>query len=156
MTYTVFVTLEPYLAEYMKHECGGEYPIRLKKSSAEADILELYLQPQPRDPGYVPQIKPKEGQVEIVLPWFKSKDIRTYNYLPPKAEVCLHACIRNRFVVQMWKELCTVGNTIQRTDKTIEQFMRDHGISVDDKNWNTLAKIYQRKRQLYAPGKKLR
>ena len=37
--------------------------------------------------GYVPQLRPEEGQVEIVLPCFKRKDIRTYNYLPPRAAI---------------------------------------------------------------------
>ena len=87
MTYTVFLNLEPYLAQWLQHESGGEYPIKLKRASAEADILECFLKPQPKEEGYVPQLRPEEGQVEIVLPCFKRKDIRTYNYLPPRAAI---------------------------------------------------------------------
>lgn len=58
MTYTVFLNLEPYLAQWLQHESGGEYPIKLKRGSAEADILECFLKPQPKEEGYVPQLRP--------------------------------------------------------------------------------------------------
>ena len=87
MIYTVFLNLEPYLAQWLQHESGGEYPIKLKRGSAEAVILECFLKLQPKEEDYVPQLRPEEGQVEIVLPCFKRKDIRTYNYLPPRAAI---------------------------------------------------------------------
>ena len=155
MDYRIFITLEPYLAQWLQHETGGEYPIRLKKNSAEADILELFLTPQPKSPDFRPQLKPLEGQVEIILPCFKHKDIRTYNYLPQKGEMCLHACVRNRFKVQLWKDLHTVGNVVRRTDIAISEWMKEHGITDDDRNWNTIAKILQRKRAVYAPNGRL-
>ena len=146
MTYTVFLKLDPYLAQWFQHECGGEYPIRLKRGSIEADLLACYLKPQPKDEGYVPQLRPLEGEVEVVLPCFKRKDIRTYNYLPPRAAIVLQECIRNRFRVALWKDLHTVGNVVKRTDITISAWMKEHGITDDDRNWNTIAKILQRKR----------
>ena len=149
MTYTVFLNLEPYLAQWLQHESGGEYPIKLKRGSAEADILECFLKPQPKEEGYVPQLRPEEGQVEVVLPCFKRKDIRTYNYLPPRAAICLQECIRNRFRVALWKDLYTIGNLTKRTDVTISAWMKEHGIVDDDRNWNTIAKILQRKRAIY-------
>lgn len=155
MVYTVFLTLEPYLAQWLCHQHGGEYPIRIKRGSAEADLLELFLKKQPTDPDYRPQLKPLPGQVEIVLPYFKHKDIRTYNYLPPRGEICLHACIRNRFKVALWKDLHTVGNVVKRTDITISEWMAEHGITDDDTNWNTIAKILQRKRAIYCPNNRL-
>ena len=51
MIYTVFLNLEPYLAQWLQHESGGEYPIKLKRGSAEADILECFLKPQPKEEG---------------------------------------------------------------------------------------------------------
>lgn len=155
MAYTVFITLEPYLAQWLQHEAGGEYPIRIKRGSAEADILECLLKPQPKDPDYVPQMRPMPGQVEVVLPCFKHKDIRTYNYLTERADICLHACIRNRFKVALWKDLHTVGNVVKRTDVTISEWMTAHGIQDDDTNWNTIAKILQRNRAVYCPNKRL-
>lgn len=156
MAYTIFLTLEPYLAQYLKHEGGGVYPIRIKRGSAEADILECFLKPQPKDPGYEVQSEPLEGQVAITLPDFKYKDVETYNYLSPRGAICLHACIRNRFNVALWKDLHTVGNVVRRTDITISEWMKEHGIENDERNWNTIAKILQRKRAVYCKDGKLR
>lgn len=156
MAYTIFLNLEPYLAQFLQHEGGGEYPIRIKRGSAEADILECFLKPQPKDPDYKVQSEPLDGQVAIVLPDFKYKDIHTYNYLSPRGAICLHACIRNRFNVALWKDLHTVGNVVRRTDVTISEWMKEHGIENDDRNWNTIAKILQRKRAVYCKDGKLR
>lgn len=155
MKYTVFLTLEPYLAQWLCHHHGGVYPIRLKRGSAEAEILQLFLTPQPKDPDYKPQVKPKPGQVEIILPFFKHKDIRTYNFLSERGEICLHACIRNRFKVQLWKDLHTVGNVVKRNNIAISEWMKENGIEDDDTNWNTIAKILQRNRAVYCPNKRL-
>ena len=155
MIYTVFLNLEPYLAQWLQHESGGEYPIKLKRGSAEAVILECFLKLQPKEEDYVPQLRPEEGQVEIVLPCFKRKDIRTYNYLPPRAAICLQECIRNRFRVALWKDLYTIGNLTKRTDVTISAWMKEHGIVDDDRNWNTIAKILQRKRAIYCVAGRL-
>jgi len=155
MIYTVFLTLEPYLAQWLRHQHGGEDPIRIKRGSAEADLLRLFLKKQPTDPEFKPQLKALPGQVEVILPFFKHKDIRTYNYLPPRGEICLHACIRNRFKVALWKDLHTVGNVVKRTNTTISQWMKDNGIVDDDTNWNTIAKILQRCRACYCPNNRL-
>ncbi|MCR5314372.1 MAG: hypothetical protein K6E52_00550 [Bacteroidaceae bacterium] len=156
MRHTVFLTLEPYLAQWLIHESGGSNPIPIRRGSAEADLLEHFLQRQPNDPDYHRQIRPLPGQVEIALPFFKGKDTRVYNYLPPRGEVCLHQCIRNRFRVMLWKELHTVKNVIRRTDVTICEWMERHGIEVDDRNWNTIAKILQRSRAVYCKNGHLR
>lgn len=155
MRYTVFLTLEPYLAQWLAHESGGSNPIPVKRGSAEADLLELFLKKQPKDPDFRPQLRPLPGQVEILLPAFKTKDTRIFNYLPPRGEICLHACIRNRFKVMLWKELHTVGNVIRRTDVAIADWMEAHGIEVDDTNWNTIAKILQRNRAIYCKNGRL-
>lgn len=156
MTYTIFLPLEPYLAQWLRHECGGQSPIRVKRGSAEADILEMYLRPQPRTPGYRPQLKARQGEVEIALPWFRRKNIRTHNYLPPRAASLLHECIRNRFRVRFWHDLYTLAHIGHRIDLRLEEWMERHGIEVDDRNYNTLQKIFQRKRALYCPDLRLR
>lgn len=155
MAYTVFLTLEPYLAQWLAHESGGENPIPIKRGSAEADLLQLFLKRQPRDPNFRPQLRPLPGQVEILLPQFKHKDTRIYNYLPPRGEVCLHQCIRNRFKVMLWKDLHTVGNVVKRNDIAISEWMEAHGIMDDDTNWNTIAKILQRNRAVYFANRRL-
>ena len=155
MKYTVFLTLEPYLAQWLAHESGGVNPIPIRRGSAEADLLEAFLKKPPKDPDYIPQLKPLPGQVEILLPCFKYKKTRDYNYLPPNGEVCLHQCIRNRFKVQLWKDLHTIGNVVKRTDVSISEWMEAHGIEDNDTNWNTIAKILQRNRAVYCKNGRL-
>ena len=155
MRSTIFITLEPYLAQWLIHENEGAYPIPIKRASAEADILQYYLQKQPRDADYHRQIKALPGQVEILIPAFRLVETRTHNYLPPRGEMALHQCIRNRFKVALWKDLHTVGNVVQRTDVVISAWMERHGIEVDDKNWNTIAKILQRSRAVYCKNHRL-
>lgn len=155
MKNTIFITLEPYLAQWFKHEMGGNSPIPIKRASAEAAILQLYLQKKPSDPQYSPQIKALPGQVEIQLPTFRLMDTRINSYLPPRGQIALHQCIRNRFKVAMWKDLHTVGNVVMRTDIVISDWMVKHGIEVDDRNWNTIAKILQRCRAVYCKNHRL-
>jgi hypothetical protein len=57
MKYRIFLTLEPYLAQWLRHENGGKYPIKMKRGSAEADILSLFLKPQPKDKDYRPALQ---------------------------------------------------------------------------------------------------
>ena len=109
-------------------------PAKVKRGSAEADILELWLGKPPKDPSWQPQLEPLPGQVELILPYFNTKNIRYNHYLCPRGEACLHACIRNRFRVQLWKDLHTIGNVIRRNDIAISEWMEKHGIEVNDKN----------------------
>lgn len=151
---TIFLTLEPYLAQWLIHENEGNYPIPIRRGSAEAEVLQLHLRKRPK--GYAGQKKAKPGQVEIFLPAFKNKDTRIFCYLPPEGEVSLHQTIRTRFKVKLWKDLHTVGNVVKRTDISISEWMTAHGIEVDDTNWNTIAKILQRNRAVYSPDRHLK
>ena len=107
------------------------------------------------DDNYRRQIKARPGQVEIQLPAFRLTETRTHNYLPPRGEMALHQCIRNRFKVALWKDLHTVKNVVERNDIIIADWMEKHGIEVDDKNWNTVAKILQRCRAVYYKNHRL-
>ena len=150
---TIFINLEPYLAQWLIHESDG-YPIQFKRGSAESGVLQLNLKKQPK--GYKPQKTAKPGQVEIILPDFKYLNVLVYNYLPPEGEMFLRSTIRTRFKVKLWKDLHTVGNVVKRNDIAISEWMEAHGIEVDDKNWNTIAKILQRNRAVYSPNRHLK
>lgn len=150
-TYSVFIDLEPYLEQWLLHELNEEPPIKVKRGSPESDVLEQYLKRRPKNLDEIQKASDRAGRVEIVLPFFKYKDIRSYNFLPKAGRIKLHQCIRNRFAVQMWRELYTVSNVTQRTDLTIREFMLRHGITDDRKNWSTIAKMFQRLRATASP-----
>ena len=90
-----------------------------------------------------------DGKLAIDLPNFRNKDTRSYYYLPPKARDALVACIRNRFDISMWQSLHRFASVFQRQDHLIYAFMEKHGIELTEKNWNAIAKRYQRKRDIY-------
>lgn len=87
--------------------------------------------------------------VKIAIPFFKSKDVNYFNYLPKRAEDLLVATIRNRFDVELWTTLHKFTSIINRQDELIYAFMESHGIEINEKNWCTIAKRYQRKRTVY-------
>lgn len=147
--YTVFITLEPYLAQWLIHQTGGQQLIRMKKGSVENAVLQLLVTKPPKDKDWRPQLKPEPGQVEIVLPYNHFKNIRYNFYLPKKAELLLHQILRNRFKVQLWNDLHKVSNVNKQKDGIISKWMEDHGIEDNDKNWNTIAKILQRTKKIY-------
>lgn len=147
MNYTIFITVEPYLAQWLQHENDGNLPLQLQRSSVEAKFVEMHLKEQPKDS--IPQLKAEDGQLPIALPWFKNVDIRTYNYLPPKACLALKDLFRNRFILQLWNEVHTFEGAHIRIDMRLAAFMEKHGIAYDDTNYNTIHKIYDRLRNSY-------
>ncbi|WP_407405099.1 hypothetical protein [Sodaliphilus sp.] len=151
----IFLDMEDYLAQWFIHANGGESPVRLIRGSVESNILELFLQKIPR--GLEPQTEAKEGQVAIRIPVFKSKDPAYYRYLGPKGRNALTTCIRNRFDVELWKDLHKVGVvSTKRQDQVIYAWMEMHGIELEEKNWCAIAKRYQRKRNIYLSSKKVK
>ena len=145
----IYLKLEPYLAQWLKHE-HGESPVVFPKNSAENDILELSLTLKPY--LAIPN-QPGDDKVPISVPYFKSKDVRSYNYLPPGGRRALARCIRTRFVIALWSDLYKFGNIGKRKQDIIWAWMEAHGIESTDTNWNTIAKIYMRKRSVYRKQK---
>ncbi|MBR5085431.1 MAG: hypothetical protein IKX31_00320 [Muribaculaceae bacterium] len=143
--FVIYLRLDPYLAQWLIHEHGGN-PVEFPKNSTENDVLELGLTPKPI---LATDIGPGENHVPIVLPFFKKKDVRKNNYLPGKARRALVQCIRSRFVIALWNDLYKFGNIGKQKQDLIWAWMESHGIETNDTNWNTIAKIYLRKRDVY-------
>lgn len=142
----LYLELEDYLAQWFINDQGGNNPIRLIRGSMESGLLEQFLQTPP--PDYRPVVD-GTGMVCILLPNFRSKDTRYNFYLPPKATEALKTCIRNRFDIEMWNSLHRFSAIFARQDNLIYAFMEKHGIELTEKNWNAIAKRYQRKRDIY-------
>lgn len=147
----VYVELDSYLAQWLTHKNEGVIPIVFPKNSYENDVLELSLSLRPKntyDDG------PKEGKIPIAVPYFKNKDVRSNNYLPRSGEIAIQKSIRQRFVMELWRDLHKFGNIGKQRKELLFAWMEAHGIEPSDKNWNTLAKIYQRRQDAYRKVKK--
>ncbi len=142
----LYIELEDYLAQWFRHEHSGTEPVRLIRGSIESSLLEQFLQSPPA--GYVPELG-GEGKLAVEIPNFRNKDTRSNYYLPPKAREAFVACIRNRFDICMWQSLHRFASLFKRQDNLIYAFMEKHGIELTEKNWNAIAKRYQRKRDIY-------
>lgn len=142
----IYLELEPYLAQWFVHDCGGEQPVVLQKLSVERRVIEVYIQKLP--PGVKPDIK-DESKVEIVLPENRVKPPKTYNYLTKMGKDILKRSIRNRFVIQLWNDLHRYGYIGRRRDELIYGWMETHGIELTETNWNSIAKIYLRQHKNY-------
>lgn len=142
----IYLTLDPYLAQWFINDHGGEVPVRLTRGSVESKILEIYLTPLPH--GVAPDFG-SPSSVAVVIPSFRAKPAATYNHLPQHARAALLNVIRERFDIQLWQELHVFGKITRRQDELIYAWMEKHGIELTETNWNAIAKRYQRQRDIY-------
>lgn len=145
----IHLKLDNYLAQWLINESGG-VPVVFKKHSVENDILCCNLKERPL---FGRKDKPGEGKLPIALPYFKDRDPRKYCFLSKPARLALTECIRSRFVMELWKDLHRFGNIGKRKQDLIWAWMDAHGIEMTETNWNTIAKIYKRKRDIYRKKK---
>ena len=145
--FLIYIPLEEYLAQWFINDQGGENPVRLTRGSVEAKILEVYLMKRPEDTD--PDID-TIGKVAIAIPEFRNRPPEYYNHLPKFAISSLQNVIRQRFDISLWKDLNGFGNIIRnRQDELIYAWMEKNGIELNEKNWNAIAKRYQRQRNVY-------
>ena len=141
----IYLQMEPYLAQWLKHTHGSD-PVVFPKNSTENDILEVNLTRTP--PFAIPNV-PGDDTIPIAVPYFKYKEVRGKHYLPKTARNELRRCIRSRFVIELWTDLFRFGYIGKQKQDLIWAWMEAHGIEATDTNWNTIAKIYDRKRKAY-------
>ena len=144
--YCVYIEFEPYLYEWLLFQSKGKFPVYFPKLSIENRILQTFLMELP--PNAVPVCN-EECAVPIGIPKLKNIDPEVHNYLPIGAKQEIHENVRHRFIIEFWGDIHRTCNIGKRKDKLIEAFMETHGIEVNDKNYNTLHKIYMRERANY-------
>lgn len=146
----VHLELPDYLRQWLIYQHGGVQPIVFPKLSAENKILEVYLRTLPA--GAQPDL-PTDTSVAIAIPYFRYKPPMYYNYLPLPAKKELVACIRNRFIMQMWNDLHSYGHIGKRRDNLYLAWMAANGIEDNETNWCAIVKIYQRLYRNYCDRK---
>ena len=144
--YYIFIKLEPYIKQWLINECGGTTPVMFPRHSTERGILEVFLEELPEN--VIPESS-HEDDLQILIPIFKHKKPDKFNYLPHNAKVALIQCIKNRFDVQLWLDLHRFGYIGKQQQDLIYAWMQKKGIEPDERNWNSIAKRYQRKRNYY-------
>ncbi len=142
----LYIPLEDYLADWFVHDQGGENPVHLTRGSVESKILEVFLTHRPED--QLPDVA-GDGKLAIIIPSFRNRPPEVFNYLPQHALSSLLNIIRSRFDIQLWNELHHFGKITNRQDELIYAWMEKHGIAMTEKNWNAIAKRYQRQRNVY-------
>ena len=142
----LYIPLEDYIAQWFVHEQGGTVPVHLTRGSVESKLLEVYLTHRPAD--LLPETN-GEGKLAIAIPTFRNRPPEVFNHLPQRALNSLLSIIRDRFDVQLWKDLHGFGKITKRQDELIYAWMEKHGIAMTETNWNTIAKRYQRQRTAY-------
>ncbi len=157
----IYLTLPNYLAQWYAHECRQIQhreddivphlvykplePVVIPRGSQECRVLQYFLQKQP---SHIVS-EPDDANLAIIIPYFRDKNPLYYNYLGQHGRQKLADTIRNRFLLNLWDELHSFPHALSRQDNAIYAFMEAHGIEYDEKNWNALAKIYQRQRNVY-------
>ena len=144
--FLLYLPLEDYIAQWFIHEQGGSVPVQLTRGSVESKLLEVYLTNRPEDT--LPEVC-SEGMTAIAIPTFRNRPPEVFNYLPKAALNSLLSIIRSRFDVKLWEELHHFGKIGKRQDELIYAWMNKHGIDLTEKNWNAIAKRYQRQRNIY-------
>ena len=147
--YCINLELPTYLRQWLVHENGGKQPIVFPRLSTENKILKMGLI---KTPFFARPDRPTENSVAISIPFFRVKPPKTYNYLPRMKCKDLANCIRDRFIIQLWTDLHRHGNIGKRKDNLIYNWMTANGIENTEKNWNAIAKIYQRQHKNYLAG----
>lgn len=90
-----------------------------------------------------PEVK-KPNDIAIVIPNFKYKPTKTYNFLPKEHKAALVTLIRRRFRRSLWQDLHKFGFIGRKKSQLILAWMKSNGIEENDRNFNTIAKIYIR------------
>lgn len=162
--FLIYLSLPPYLAQWYAHECAQVHnrtkatcpreiyqfptPVVPVHGSQESDVINMHLAKQPSEK---PAEVPADATLAIAIPSFPYKPVEYYNYMPPSGLEHLADTIRYRFKVELFEDIHEARRKVPHTriDLLVTAWMEDHCIEYNDTNYNTLLKIYQRRREVY-------
>lgn len=135
-----------YLRQWFIHRHGGGNPVTLIRGSVESKLLQRATVPQPE--GVLPA-RQQDDEVAVYIPYSKSHDPRTYNYITETGKNALLGRIKDDFDIDVWDYLHDFGKIGRQQKDLIYLFMEQRGIREDGTCWDAIAKIYQRMRNVY-------
>jgi hypothetical protein len=144
--FCVYLKMPSYLRQWFIHRHGGSHPVSLIRGSIESKLLQRATIPQPE--GVLPP-RQQEDEVAVCIPYSKSRDPRTYNYITETGKRALLARIKDDFDIDVWDYLHDFGKIGKQQKDLICLFMEQRGIKEDGSCWDSIAKIYQRLRKNY-------
>ena len=144
--YFVYLKMPSYLRQWFIHLHGCNEPVVLRRGSIESKLLQraTVLQPSNTLPA-----KKQEGEVAVCIPYSKSHDPRFYNHITETGKKAMVDLIKNNFDMDLWTYLHDFGKICQQQKNIIYLFMEQRGILEDGTCWDSIAKIYQRLRNIY-------
>ena len=144
--FCVYLKMPSYLRQWFIHLPGGNEPVVLRRGSIESKLLQraTVLQPSTALPA-----KKQEGEVAVCIPYSKSHDPRYYNHITETGKKAMVDLIKNNFDMDLWLYLHDFGKICQQQKNIIYLFMEQRGILEDGTCWDSIAKIYQRQRNIY-------
>lgn len=141
--YLIYLPLAPYLRDWFINRHGGEYPVRLNRSSEESQLLRSLTTLPPED--YVPTPAP-EGHTAVVIPSYAGRDPRVYNHVGPKGISSLVQTITANFDFELQVFLRKNLKPRIRKDELINAWMELKHIEPTETNWCAIVKRYDRLR----------
>lgn len=144
MDYFFKIKLDDYLAQWFIHKHGGNNPVKLNKGSIESDIVTLFATKTP--PRFV---DPTDYNVTVKFPVVYGRNPESHNFLPESAVAALVKHIKLMFDIQLFDDLIKFKYIGAKKKELIYAWMETNGIEPTEKNWNTVSKIYQRKRRSF-------
>lgn len=135
--YTITIPMDGYLQDYCKKSFG--YPAEFPKDSPETRLIKRFLKQPPGDFIYE-----KEKGLPVVIPFFKERDPRVYNYLGPKAKKAISSSIASLFRAELTQFFIKLENCRCSDKDLIYAFMEEK--EIEEKHWDTVSKIWYRTR----------
>lgn len=140
--YTIYLKAPDYLANWMNHTFGN--PVVLVKDGPESRLLheQICKTPINRTPD-----TGEDSNVMVRIPFFKSKDPETYNYIHQSGKKALLESFYTLLRKNLMEEVGALENGNCKIATLIYAYMEKHGI--DEKHWYTVSQIYYRTRKKY-------
>ena len=147
--FCIHIRLSNYLRQWFLHLYKGKEPVELLRGCPERDIIHRHLAKVP-----VEGMEATDETVAICFPTFVGVNRKVWHFITPRGYDALRAVIKADFDMHLWKDIHSVdGKGVLLMDKIMD-WMEDNGIEVTDTNYETVYKIYQRKRAIYYKRKR--